>query len=273
MAHVWLDRHTREQLAKYQRQMVIFAFDHIGNAINLGGVYEGADLDAFFDFLRAANIDTKSKNAVDLGANIGNHSLYFSDHFAKVYSFEPNPRTFKVLSLNAELADNVTCFNAGVSDSNRTAALATSADNIGGAFITEASDKTRPIELRTLDSFGEIQNIGLIKIDVEKHEFQAITGAKNLIQKNQPLILFEQHRSDFINGKSPVIGLLQELGYAHFATLKKYPRVTGGKLKAALLRTLFGESLQIHIENEIEPGSYSFIIALPNWFTIREITG
>ena len=39
---------------------------------------------------------------LDIGANIGNHSLFFSNYFYKVLSFEPHPKIFKVLAINTE---------------------------------------------------------------------------------------------------------------------------------------------------------------------------
>ena len=53
---------------------------------------------------------------LDIGANIGNHSLFFSNYFAKCISFEPNPRTFSVLEINSRLVENIIPMNIGLSD-------------------------------------------------------------------------------------------------------------------------------------------------------------
>jgi len=270
-------RQGKKHISNKRRQLVVFSFDYIANSINFDGVYERDALDAFFDWLRTLRVDTLRSVAIDIGANIGNHSLYFSDYFEKVYSFEPNPRTYKVLGLNAELAKNIVCSNFGLSDRNGTAAMRIPSYNIGGASIGEISeDVTQAIEIRTLDSMlPDVGNVKLIKIDVEGHEHQTIIGSRALIRAHRPIILFEQHAGDFTDGKSPVISLLQELGYKNFAILKKYPRVAGGYRKNVIavpfLRSLFGESIQIKLVTEIKPDFYSFIIALPEWFPIREV--
>jgi len=266
-----LDKRSVSLLQKGYRQLAIFSYDHIGHAINLGGVYEGSELDVLFEWLQKYQVDMQTTAAIDIGANIGNHSLYFSDHFKHVYSFEPNPLTFKLLSLNTELASNITCFAVGISDSNRSAEIYFSGNNIGGATVTDSPTvSSQPVVLRTLDSFTELKDVKLIKMDVERHELPAIMGAKNIIIQNQPIILFEQHTSDFKNGESPVIQALQELGYKHFAIIKKYPRADGSKWNrfclAPIKRLIFGESYHIQIEEPIKPDTYSFIIALPDWF-------
>ena len=100
---------SSKYLLEKRNQLVIFSFDHIGHRINLDGVYEKEELEFLFDWLAELGCDLKNKTALDVGANIGNHSLFFSDRFKSVFSFEPNPRTFKVLSLNADLKENINC--------------------------------------------------------------------------------------------------------------------------------------------------------------------
>jgi FkbM family methyltransferase len=267
-----LHRHTKKHILEKRKQLVVFSFDHIAHAINLYGIYEKDDLDTFFEWTRSLGIDFKEATALDVGANIGNHSLYFSDYFKRVISFEPNPRTFKVLLLNAELADNVICHNIGLSDQVGEAILSANPSNIGGSAITDSpSYHPQSIKLTDLDSFDKFNNVKLLKIDIEGHEYKALTGAKNLIKEQMPIILFEQHVSDFTNGKSPVVSLIQEMGYEAFAVVKKHPHVSGNFAKkfllVTLLRTIFGEFTEITVLKQIEPDFYSFIIALPGWIT------
>jgi FkbM family methyltransferase len=268
---------AKKHIADARKQLVVFSFDYVANNINFDGVYERDALDSFFDWLRTLGVDTRHAAAIDIGANIGNHSLYFSDHFENVYSFEPNPRTYQVLRLNAELAKNVHCWQIGLSDRNGSAAMRIPPHNIGGASIGDKWEHSaQSIEVRTLDSLlPDVEKVRLIKVDVEGHEYQAISGSRKLIKAHRPIILFEQHLVDFRDGRSPVISLLQELGYENFAILKKYPRVAGGYrmnvLAAPFLRLLLGESVRIKLVNHIQPDFYSFIIALPEWFPIAGI--
>ncbi len=273
----FVTRQGKVHISNKRRQLVVFSFDYIAYCINFDGVYERDELDSFFDWINTLKIDTKNAVAIDIGANIGNHSLYFSDCFQTVYSFEPIQRTFKVLSLNAELVKNIICFELGLSDKNATALMRIPPHNIGGGKIGDIPEsEAQVVNIRTLDSiFPDLNNIVLIKIDVEGHERHAIIGAQGLIKRNRPIILFEQHLSDFQGGKSTIVSLLQELGYKNFATLRKYPRVDSSHrmnvIVAPFLRLLFGESIRIEIGGHIKPGFHSFIIALPDWFPTHEV--
>ena len=46
--------------------------------------------------------------AVDAGASIGNHSVYFSELYGNVFSFEPSQATFEVLKINTAGRGNIT---------------------------------------------------------------------------------------------------------------------------------------------------------------------
>ena len=100
------------------------------------------ELSTLFAWFSARHPEVFDGIAMDIGANIGNHALYFSDYFRWVHCFEPNPRTFKVLALNAELASNITCFNVGISDSDRVAHMSTPSSNVTSGTRRFPSQRT-----------------------------------------------------------------------------------------------------------------------------------
>lgn len=208
---------------KSHNQMACFVFDHIANEINLTGVYEGTHLSILSDWLQKTYPNHLNGTAIDIGANIGNHSLFFSSLFKNIISFEPNQKTFNLLQFNSFLKENIKCLNYGISSSQKEAHFKIHQTNIGGSSIVENSDsQTITIQLNSLDYFiHDDINVKLIKIDVEGHEYEAIIGSKNTIQKNKPIILFEQQENELINGSSKVIELLKELGYNHFLTIEE----------------------------------------------------
>lgn len=253
-------------------QPVIFAFDHIGHHINLHGRYEARELQTFMEWLNLIP-GAADGTALDLGANIGNHSLFFAQHFKRVISFEPNPRTFKVLSLNAELVDNMRCLNLGLSSREGVARLRTSRTNTGGSSLTtEPSGEFADVQLKTLDSVVPAgENVKLIKIDVEGHEHEALLGARETLLAHRPIVLFEQHSDDFVGGRSPVVELLKSYGYARFASIESrptWPFRAGGAARSAYLllaRLARGETLEVLERARFEPRFYSFLIAIPDW--------
>jgi hypothetical protein len=84
-------------------KIAVFANDTIGNAINASGFYEWSELEAIFDFLKPLHEHFNRSLALDIGANIGNHSIYFSRYFKAVHAFEPHPLTYRILDINASL--------------------------------------------------------------------------------------------------------------------------------------------------------------------------
>jgi hypothetical protein len=98
------NHNVARQNLKAHPQLAVFAFDHIGLRINLDGRHEKRTLDLIRNYLESVISGMDRTAALDIGANIGNHSVYFSDLFAEVYAFEPNPRTFSLLKFNSEQA-------------------------------------------------------------------------------------------------------------------------------------------------------------------------
>ena len=261
---------SKKHLLEKRRQLIVFSFDHIAHTINLNGLYEKESLDIFFEWLHFMNIDFSKSTAIDIGANIGNHSLYFSDYFEKVISFEPHPKTFKVLSLNSELSSNITCFNVGLSDSKREGILEIKNENIGGSYISDNKvNNSEIIKLEKLDSFKEFTNIKLIKIDVEGHELKTILGAQEIIKEHMPIIIFEQQISDFANGESDSVNQLKKIGYKDFAVIQKHPNISNSLLNkfllAPIIGLIFSEKQTIQLVKTIKPNFYEFIIAIPYW--------
>ena len=63
--------------------------DHIGDSIFVDGLYEGALLQSAFSTLLHSYAGRFAESAcLDVGANIGNHSVFFADRFARVVAVE-----------------------------------------------------------------------------------------------------------------------------------------------------------------------------------------
>lgn len=139
-----------------------------------------------------------NKVSIDIGANKGVYTYWLSQASAHVYAYEPNPKIFKILEAGSRGTSNVTVSPVALSDktgnsvlrvplgrkgySNQGASL--NYDKVGDSY-GEAS-----VELRPLDD-EKIQNVGLIKIDVEGHEFEVLEGAKQTIAKYHPVLIIE----------------------------------------------------------------------------------
>jgi FkbM family methyltransferase len=258
-----------------QRQLVTFAFDEVSQQINAHGVYERQELETFFAWVESIKPGLfRDATALDLGANIGNHSLFFSDHFKHVHAFEPNERTFKVLALNAQLVGNVTCHQVGLSDKAGTAHFQVNPGNIGSSrVVASAGPGTSEVRLTTLDAVARgLTDIKLIKVDVEGHDYAALIGAKETIRSHRPIILFEQLAEDAGEGESATIALLKSYGYGAFAVIRRHPRAPAGLptiLRAAfalLGRLICGETMEVEVLDGPPKGYHAMVIAIPDGF-------
>lgn len=261
-------------------QLAILAFDHIGLSINLNGRYENDLLCLIGDFIKEIISNSNEKIALDIGANIGNHSLYFSELFKEIYAFEPNPYTFSLLKINAEFAcpkNNIKYRNYGLSNVDKNLMFRVNRDNIGGGSIVVKEDfqlsaESFLIEVKPLDQINELSDkeIALIKIDVEGHELAVLEGGEILLRKNRPLILFEQSGIEINDGSSATINYLKDLNY-EFAVVKRnfsFGRFPFLKIISFLLRAIFGAKSRITKVQYFEKKHYDLIVAIPRQLNI-----
>lgn len=216
IAKRYLEHANSEHLQQFP-QLACFSFDFITTAIHLDGQYERDQLE--FLIRRVFPLLTPGA-CLDVGANIGNHSVQFARFFESVIAFEPHPRTFKLLSLNAELATNILPLNVGASAEQRTVTVVDNPHNMGASGVDRAgSGHSVKFELVPIDVLTEVQKlrcITLMKFDVEGHEQFALEGARNTILKHKPLIILEVSKDEVYNGSAPAPEFLRTLGYNHF---------------------------------------------------------
>jgi FkbM family methyltransferase len=134
---------------------------------------------------------------IDIGANIGQEALQYSDWARKVYSFEPNPVIFEVLDLNVKQNNltNVEIIAKGASNAAGSAVINNLRANEGRSYVCDHNGKhTLPIELITIDDYllHNIEGrVDFVKMDVEGHEVHALEGMKKLIEKFWPVFQVE----------------------------------------------------------------------------------
>jgi len=165
-----------------------------------------------------------NKNIIDLGANIGTHSIIYSNYTnGIVYSFEPQKTVFDILNKNVELNNckNIITYNFGGSNINKKFymnACYENKDNQGAFKIDETLDATTGLEIecKIIDELN-IENIGYIKIDIEGHEYEALLGLKKLLKKEKPYLMIEIHNS--CPTRNQTFMLLEELGYKNYYKL------------------------------------------------------
>lgn len=209
------EKFLREQLkinSLNRTPFAIFAFDHIGFEVNLNGYYEKKELNGLRDFLISEGVIGV---ALDIGANVGNHSIHFATYFEKVYSFEPNSLTYQLLKFNVQFFNNIQVFNFGLSDKNENVIAYSPNWNRGSTSIHFQATEKYDLSLKKFDQISDIifDKIDFIKIDVEGHELSVLKGMENMLRRDFPIIGFEYLNSEFIKDQDLIIQYLNGLGY------------------------------------------------------------
>ncbi len=223
--------------------------DHIGDSIFIDGLYEGALLQSAFSTLLAGCAQQFAGSAcLDIGANIGNHSVFFAERFARVIAVEPNP--IFCLAFRATIAlnglTNVELFECGFgSEAGRFAYRQASSANLGASqFVIAgepASAKDCPqLEIRVGDEVVEllgISRLGLIKIDVEGLELAVLKGLQRTLSGHDPVLMFEAHPEVDRAGAEATLEFLRSLGFVHLYSCER-PRMPrkSSKIKRAIFR-------------------------------------
>lgn len=163
----------------------------IGAKVAFTGDYEPNLKKVFRDHIRQGDC------VLDIGANIGLHTLYFSELVGtsgQVVAFEPVPSNFRKLEANIELNNYQNINPVPVALSNRNEKIQIAADegstNPGAYNLFDQSGNT-VIDCKIGDEVVRDQRVHFIKIDVEGYESFVIEGLTETIKKNKPKIVFE----------------------------------------------------------------------------------
>lgn len=159
------------------------------------GAYSYQELDLIRDIL--------SKQAgsvfIDVGANVGNHSLCAAAHSNQVLSFEPVPALYNMIvhKQKQNKLTNLSVFNyaLGRSDSTQAFLFSTSSNQGTGRIITAATlASSSTVVVKNGDAVlmeAGVTNITLIKIDVEGYEPYVLHGLVNALSVHRPIVFFE----------------------------------------------------------------------------------
>ena len=130
---------------------------------------------------------------IDVGAYVGDTAIKFCKSIdkIKIYCFEPDPTNYLEMIKNIhkeQLNDFIEPINAALSYKSGFMWL-TKSKNPAGNFISKSCGDTK-INVVSIDSFFKnIQNLQLIKMDIEGSELSALIGAYNLIKKYMPKLM------------------------------------------------------------------------------------
>ena len=205
--------------------MAVYSREFVSRFIISYGFYERHYIRELFKFLERKEVLTHEKTCLDIGANIGNHSVCFSQIFRQVYAFEPHPRNYLLLKANSMLRSNINTIETALGSRHSRANMSFNMENMGQSSIAKrVGDYNIEVEIDTLDNFvhkHDIDDIALIKLDVEGHEEDVLKGAFETLNNQKPIVVMECLPDDIVNGSSSSIKMLQSMGYRSFYSIEE----------------------------------------------------
>lgn len=132
------------------------------------------------------------RTAVDGGAHVGTWSARMARQFDIVHAFEPAEDTFACLVKNVGHI-GVQCHPWAL---GRGEALCRVVDdaarqgNTGARYVRLDDAEPLGVKMIALDQLG-IEDLDLLKLDVEGYEYPALKGAEDTIKRCRPVVLIE----------------------------------------------------------------------------------
>jgi FkbM family methyltransferase len=182
----------------------------VGKSLELMGEYSPME----FTFLGI--LSDPRKIALDVGANIGALTIPLSYLNKQVLAFEPIPFTNDLLKANVALCNRKNINILRLAATDKACRLCTDGTehnfkkDLGGVQLTK--HKEGHIEGRSIDSIVKKYRdpIGLVKLDIEGGEANAIRGMHKTIEKDEPYIFFEAIHESTVDESIEVV---KDTGY------------------------------------------------------------
>lgn len=199
--------------------------DHIQGIHAKGRFYEPEELAIIRSGYRGGTF-------VDVGANVGNHTLFAALILdaPKVIAFEPNPPARRVLSVNValnDLVERVTVRGVGLAGKAGQARPVTSTpDNLG---VTRLERGSGPLTLQRGDDALKGEEVGFIKIDVEGMEVEVLRSLRATLDRCRPALFVEVTETN----AAAFDELMKASGYRVSETFSRYAGQTNYLMEPA----------------------------------------
>lgn len=195
--------------------------DYIGEIIKRTGEFYEISLLERVEFMFG-----KPRLVWDIGANVGNHSVYWGSSGSKVVAFEPNPKIYPTLLENVRtnlLEDSISIYNFALGDHvGRVCMQIPDSSNFGTSRIVENTPEAfaESVYITRIDDFYKDISSGLqtdvfipdlMKIDAEGYELKVLKGSSRFLSLHKPVVWVE---IETIN-RSKIDKLLNDFGYSY----------------------------------------------------------
>lgn len=171
---------------------------------------------------------------LDVGANLGLHSLgVANDIGCPVAAFEPGTKTADCLARSIEaneLSSLVRVFRVALASQSGTATFVEPPAHVGQSSLESPTDPGHrdgerfEVQVEQLDRFAAFNDyldetgmkVGLVKMDIEGAEEEALKGMFEMLKSHRPAIIIEIYDGNltgFDSSRESIFRLLESLGY------------------------------------------------------------
>lgn len=192
------------------------------------------------------HFSNNAKNVIIAGAYFGDQAIpvaYNIKNTGVCHTFEPNKNNSDLIIENAKLngLSNVLINNLALWNKSNEKLVFEGEDALAST-ITANEITENVLHTITIDDYvtqNKIGHVNLLMIDVEGSEIKVLEGAKEMLQKHKPVVVFETHSlyDDWSNGlqNSRSALLMKELGYEIFAVREFHQNIDTGDMPIELL--------------------------------------
>lgn len=176
---------------------------YIGHSLDFYGEWAWAEIEATQQYAHGL--------VLDIGANIGTHTLAYARTADRVIAMEPQYIVFQTLVANLALncLENVLPHFGACGSYDGTVTVPRPDYSVDGNFGSVCvGDGYQTVTMSRLDSFGFHPNF--IKIDAEISTIDIIHGGIETIKRAKPVIYME---NDIVGMREELIALMESLGY------------------------------------------------------------
>ncbi len=168
------------------------------------------------EFNLIQNFVKKDDYCLDVGANMGFYTIWFSKFCNNVFSFEPNKKNFDRLSANIALNKklNIYPYQFAVGDFETEVSFTKNLDGQNHISL-DKNDQLELVKCKRLDNILKEQNIDsvhYIKIDVEGFELGVLKGLGDYFSNKKISIIQIEINDSISNSSSTINDLINFIG-------------------------------------------------------------
>ncbi len=213
---------ARVEALDLPRFKIFVALDDLGvsRTIKEGGIFEPYVTTVLERYVRPG------VTAVDIGANIGYLTMYLASlvgTHGRVIAVEPNEENVALIEASRQLNKFEHVVVLQCAAGKNTGLLVLNLSHCNGTTSPLPVEPAAILGSKTVPCFSldtilaNEERIDLVKIDVEGAEIEALTGMRNLLNRDHPVIVSEfapgSLRGDTENPAFEYLGILHSLGY------------------------------------------------------------